>query len=149
MKERIGYYIEEKDLSLKKINFSRKSTNSRSIGYTVVNETPIKIVYSKSIKKIITILPMNYAFQHPPMEENNGWFEYLSDDNNNAYRIRIYPDCYIESEDSRCMTLFEIWNDKNGCWETKKKINKIFNEIFGMAWRYYEHCKKTQTNSPS
>jgi hypothetical protein len=148
IRERIGTQVcqtdIEKNLDHNKIKFAKKVSHSRSIGYIIINDIPIKIVYSKTCKKAITVLPIHYDFCYPKNEE---WFEYLHPENNNAYRIRIYPDAYLEADNPRSLTEFEIWNNTEMKWLPKKKIGGTFNFVFHLAWQYYEQTKKISANT--
>jgi len=148
IKERVSSIIPQKDLEdnldHNKIMFTKKLTNSRSLCYIILRDIPIKFIYSKIKKKIITILPIYHDFIFP--YDNNEWFEYFST-NNEAYRIKIFPDAYLETEDNKSLTLIEKWNDRLNQWEKEKKNSEIFDTVFSVAWRFYEHIKKTQVNS--
>lgn len=143
-KERVGCHIPakliEENLDHKQIIFAKKLTNSRSLCYMIIDDTPIKFVYSKECKKVITILPIHYDFQYP---KNDEWFEYLADDNK-AYRIKIYPDCYQETCNRRALTKFEVWNDRLMIWKPKKNDDALFHLIYDIAWKWYEETKKVQ-----
>jgi hypothetical protein len=148
LKERVGTHISpsliEENLKHKDIIFIKRVSCSRSIGYLLINNTPIKLVYGKGCKKAITILPISYDFEFP----KDGWFEILYE-NNKTYRIKIFPDCYMETENKRVMTKFEVWNDNEMKWEEKKRADNIFNYVFDIAWENYETHKKYKILSNS
>ena len=107
----------------------KKSTNTRNLLYGVVNGCPMKIIYSKRTKKIITFLPIQYPYCLK-------WKEY--EFNNKKYRIKIYPDCYLETDDSRMLTKFEVFDPIEGVWKPKKKSENVFGVIFLYAWNEYQ-----------
>lgn len=148
IKERVGTHIPqsliEGNLKHESITFIKRVSCSRSIGYLIIDNTPIKIVYGKTCKKAITVLSLNYDFEFP----KDSWFEILHD-NNNTYRIKIYPDCYMETENKRTMTKFQIWNDHEMKWKERKHADDIFNHVFDIAWKHYEEYKKYKILSNS
>lgn len=148
IKERVGTHINpskiEGNLKHEDIIFIKKVSCSRSIGYLIIDNTPIKIVYGKECKKVITVLPLNYDFEFPKGEE---WFK--TEYNNKLYRMKIFPDCYIETENKRTMTKFEIQNRETMEWKEKKYVNDIFTHIFNAVWKQYEDYKRNEILSNS
>jgi hypothetical protein len=142
IKERVGTHICQSDLEdnldHSKIMFAKKLTNSRSLAYIVINETPIKIIYSKECKKIITVLTINHTFEFPKYDY------YYFTKNGNRYRMKIFPDAYMETENPKALTIFEIWDHTLDNWRTKKKSSKSFEEIFKLAWGFYEEREKAR-----
>lgn len=144
IKERVSSIVPIKEiegnLDHSKIRFAKKLTNSRSLGYIVVNETPIKLIYSKTAKNIITVLDIHNDFEFP----ENDYIRHHEMSSGNSYRIRLFPDAYLETENSKALTIFEIL--ENNEWREKKKTGPIFDKIFQIAWELYNETKKTQIN---
>lgn len=143
IKERVSSVIPIKEiegnLDREKIMFAKKLTNSRSLGYIIVNDIPIKLIYSKVSKNVITVLEIHNDFEFP---KNDYIFHHIMG-SGNAYRIRIYPDAYLETDNSKVLTIFEILD--SGIWREKKKIGPVFDEVFKIAWDYYNETKKIST----
>lgn len=143
IKERISAVIPIKELegnlNHDNIMFAKKLTNSRSLGYIVVNNIPIKLIYSKTVKTAITVLEIHNDFEYP----ENDYIRYHEMSSGNSYRIRIFPDAYLETENSKALTIFEIL--ENNEWREKRKTGSIFDKVFQIAWELYNEAKKTQT----
>ena len=57
---------------------------------------------------------------------------------NKMYKIKIFPDCYYETENSRIMTQF--WIKINNRWEKARKKKYPFEFIFNLVWNIYKEC---------
>lgn len=112
-------------IGIEDLNPVKKKTRTRTICYGKIEEIPIKLIYSKKTKKIITVLPFNYDYE----------FEFSIKFKNNVYRIIIYPDCYMETENPYLMTVLEKVDD-TGNWKPIKKTT-LFKQLFNLAWEQY------------
>lgn len=140
MRERISSLISvkelEENLNHDNIMFAKKLTNSRSLCYIIINNIPIKFIYSKISKKAITVLEMHSDFEFP----KEGYAEFHSyEKNTDSYRIKIYPDAYSETENPLSLTKFEIL--ENNEWIEKRKVGDIFAKLFLVTFCSYEQTK--------
>lgn len=140
LKERVSTTITKEDiqkhLKLKNITYVRKLTISRSLGYCKINDHPVKLIITKNGHKIITVLPLNYEYECD-------WYYVLT--NGKQFRIKIFPDCFKETEDKRKLTQFQKFNPVTEEWENAKMLLKNYFEIiFDTAWKEYEKNKITK-----
>lgn len=144
IKERVSSVIPIKELEgnldHSKIMFAKKLTNTRSLGYMVVDDIPIKLIYSKISKNVITVLEIHNDFEFP----KDDYLRHYNESTGNLYRIRVFPDAYLETDDPKALTIFHIF--ENEIWREKKKMGPIFDHIFNMAWKKYEETKTIQSN---
>ena len=134
LKERFGMEVLNSDLVDVDMSVVQMVSHTRSIGYMIVKEKPVKFVYSKSCKKIVTILPMEYDF------EVDGWFEYQNC--TCKYRVKLFPDCYITTEDPTVLTQFEVLKPQSKTWEACSKSIPMFQTVFNEAWKEYLASRK-------
>lgn len=124
-----------KEIGLDKHFSVKKLTNSRTLCYVVIDGTPVKIVYSKSCKKVVTILPFKFDYQYDFDMEVNG----------NSFRITIFPDCFMETDNPYLLTRFYKL-DNAGAWsKCKMSCDTPFQIIFQSAWEKY-NLEKSQGN---
>jgi hypothetical protein len=118
----------------------KKLTNTRSLYYLKIDNTPIKVIYQKKEAKIITLLPLNYEYETEFFEIN---------ENGNLYRIKLFPDCYIETHNPSMMTIFEKFTSETNEWLIYNKRNETFLNIFKNTWNeYFENGKnKSKTEN--
>ena len=76
---------------------------------------------------------MNYQFECEYYEYQNAV---------NKYRIKIYPDCFMTTNNTKLLTKFEIWNEESQTWIKKKKTKDPFDKIFQLAWDYFNEKNK-------
>ena len=146
IKERISSVIPIKELegnlNHSRIMFAKKLTKTRSLGYMVINNVPVKFIYSKISKKIITVFKIYHDFEFPV----DGYLEFHScEEDDKSYRLKLYPDAYIETGDPRALTIFETL--ENNEWTEQKKMGEIFFKLFLVAWGHYEQTKKIFSNN--
>lgn len=131
--------IEKHIRSGKPIMYAKKASASKSIAYIVLNdETPIKLVINRNSKKVVTIIPIDYAF--------NKRFRFHSvkyDDMD--YLVEIFPDAYIETGNKCLFTkITQIDGYKN---EMEIKYNHPFFEgLFNFAWFNYQNMKERRNS---
>jgi hypothetical protein len=133
LKERVQYPIAiesiTKAIKTKTLLPIKRESISRTIYYGMVENCPIKLVYSKTLKKIITILPLEYDYS----------FNFITQLNDYIYSITIFPDCYIETENPSMLTVFKKFDNLLCNWGLCKKSTKEnFHDIFSLAWEGYK-----------
>lgn len=123
----------QKALKIKNIHYVKKFTNSRSLGYCEINGIPVKLIITKNGHKVITVLPLNYEYECD-------WYYVFT--NEKRFRIKIFPDCFYETEDKRKLTRFQRFNEEKQQWiEIKMTLKNNFENIFDTAWGAYEKNK--------
>lgn len=128
--ERYSYpdaYKVMKEVENKNIQYAKRLTTNRSLIYLKVPEhnLPIKAVYQRKTKKIITILSMDLDY------------EIITQINykENLYNLKFYPDCFYSTKNAVVLTEFTIF--KNNEYIECSKRENLFNEIYYLAWREY------------
>lgn len=133
LKERTSRPISPKkineSLSKNQGTFAKRTTNTRSIVYLKVDDIPLKIVVARNNNKVVTILPINYLYE---LEEVTVELD------DKMYKIKIFPDCYYETENPRIMTQFWI-KTENG-WQKARMKKHPFEYIFNLVWNVYKEC---------
>lgn len=106
-------------------NFERV-TASRSKVYILLNNNEVvKAVINRKSLELITFLPWQaeYKIEYKLFHQQYGEF-----------RIWLYPDCYMETKKKNVLTKVFLGNDK----EPITPLNYRFEELFNLAWEYYE-----------
>lgn len=102
--------------------------------YGIVDNKPIKLIYSKKTKKIVTVLTMYWEYSIPGQEIEL---------NENRYYIQLFPDCFLETNDPRKLTIFKKYENNNLIEYDKNNIE--FEEVFYIVWKkYWESLMKNQ-----
>jgi len=148
--ERTALNITKKDIvkaiDNNQIIYFKRVNTTRSMAYIHVKNEVIKTVMHRKKDKIITILPWRSIFQYTIEVQI---FKY----DNKVYRVNLFPDCYLETKKPNALTkIFERYDYKDilkgtkiGGWKPKRYDHPQFNEIFNIAWSFFEidedHCK--------
>jgi hypothetical protein len=144
--ERISQDVTKEDIisTIKSGNFTfaRRESNTRSLIYGETNnEEPFKAIYSRKDDMVITFLPICHTFK-------TNWFYFLF--RKNVYRLQLFPDCYLESDNPNIMTKFELWIPREQIFEETTKRGEVFIPLFDLVWGvnkndwYEANIKKTR-----
>lgn len=145
--ERTALNITKKDIikaiENNQIIYFKRINVTRSMAYIHVKKEVIKTVMHRKKNKIITILPWQSIFQYKIKVQ-------IMKYDNKVYRINLFPDCYQETKKSNALTkMFECYGenfyyDELG-WEPIRHDHPLFDELFGIAWSYFQadedHCR--------
>lgn len=140
--ERTALNITKKDIikaiENNQIIYFKRINVTRSMAYIHVKKEVIKTVMHRKKDKIITILPWQSIFQYTIEVQI---FKY----DNRIYRINLFPDCYQETKKSNALTKIFEDQHKREIWKKIRHDHPLFNELFGMAWSYFQtdedHCR--------
>ena len=116
-----------------------KLTNSRSMLYLHIPNRNyiVKMVYSKTSKKIITILPWKdvyfkeIKFKHYPKTTESEIKEGQMD-----CVVYLYPDCFLETKTPQALTKIFIDGKEIG------RGHYLFEVLFNIAWNMYLKTKE-------
>jgi len=136
--ERYNYNFSKKKieeaLKYRKLIPVKRVTNTRTLYYGKIEEQPIKAIVNHN-KIIVTVLPFIESY-----ELDFVYFNVIDED---KFRIKIFPDCYLETKNSRLLTIFEKYNLDNNVYEKCKMKKKLFfDPIFNLVWDSYLNKKE-------
>lgn len=151
--ERTALNITKKDIAKALTNnqviYFKRVNVTRSMAYIHVKKEIIKAIIHRKKDKIITILPWNSIFQYTIKIQVMKY-------DNKIYRVNLFPDCYLETKKPNALTkIFEYhgvdayWTQEG--WMKIRHDHPLFDELFGIAWSYFQadkdHCKITKERS--
>jgi hypothetical protein len=127
------------------IIYAKRLSSSKSLAYIPIKGEIFKVVINRKTKVIVSILPLRRDYEYS--------IDLLSETyNNKNYHIKLFPDCYYETQNTRALTKIYELDDNQ---ETVAEINYIhpfFEGLFRNAWEIYTKRKglneiKTETET--
>jgi hypothetical protein len=133
-------YYERTDLDITKgqilravengnITYAKRISASKSLVYAMVNNNQVvKLVLSKTNKKILTVLPWRSIFKQ--------MLRFQDDHFNGLFEVTLYPDCYLETNASHALTkIYKIHPDN--AREPIPFNHPFFAGLFKIAWDFF------------
>jgi hypothetical protein len=103
------------------------------MAYIHVNKEVIKTVMHRDKRKIITILPWKSIFHYIINLKVHKY--------NKTFRVKLFPDCFLETGKPNALTvIYEKVPTFNSLTDLEliRHDHPLFNEIFGLAWSYFQ-----------
>ena len=123
-----------KAITNNQITYFKRVNTTRSMAYIHVNKEVIKTVMHRDKRKIITILPWKSIFQYS--------IELKVHKYKSNFKIKMFPDCYLETGIPNALTVMYqriLCSDGTKRFELMQYNHPLFNELFGLAWAYFQN----------